>query len=300
MASTDRLDGRDWSLLGLLSILWGGSFFFNGVVLKELPPLTVVLLRVAIAALMLLPLLHAYRIPLPKGVPGWKPFFAIGLLNNVLPFSLIVIGQTYVSSGLASILNATTPLFTIVVMVVAGEEKLSARRVAGLVAGLAGVIVLHGGGLAFEAGQGIGILLCLAAAFSYGLSALLARRLLANSPPLGTATFQLLASAAMMTIVAGVVDRPWQLPVPSAATWLAVNGLAALSTALAYIVFFQILCRSGATNVMLVTLLIPVTAILLGYFALAEEVSQREIIGALVIGSALLLIDGRVLKFIQR
>jgi drug/metabolite transporter (DMT)-like permease len=300
MASTDRLDGRDWSLLGLLSILWGGSFFFNGVVLEELPPLTVVLLRVAIAALMLLPLLHAYRIPLPKGVPGWKPFFAIGLLNNVLPFSLIVIGQTYVSSGLASILNATTPLFTIVVMAVAGEEKLSARRVAGLVAGLAGVIVLHGGGLAFEAGQGIGILLCLAAAFSYGLSALLARRLLANSPPLGTATFQLLASAAMMTIVAGVVDRPWQLPVPSAATWLAVIGLAALSTALAYIVFFQILRRSGATNVMLVTLLIPVTAILLGYFALAEEVSQREIIGALVIGSALLLIDGRVLKFIQR
>ena len=300
MASTDRLDGRDWSLLGLLSILWGGSFFFNGVVLKQLPPLTVVLLRVAIAALMLLPLLHAYRIPLPKGVPGWMPFFAIWLLNNVLPFSLIVIGQTYVSSGLASILNATTPLFTIVVMAVAGEEKLSARRVAGLVAGLAGVIVLHGGGLAFEAGQGIGILLCLAAAFSYGLSALLARRLLANSPPLGTATFQLLASAAMMTIVAGVVDRPWQLPVPSAATWLAVIGLAALSTALAYIVFFQILRRSGATNVMLVTLLIPVTAILLGYLVLGEEVSQREIIGALVIGSALLLIDGRVLKFIQR
>jgi drug/metabolite transporter (DMT)-like permease len=249
---------------------------------------------------MLLPLLHAYRIPLPKGVPGWKPFFAIGLLNNVLPFSLIVIGQTYVSSGRASILNATTPLFTIVVMAVAGEEKLSARRVAGLVAGLAGVIVLHGGGLAFEAGQGIGILLCLAAAFSYGLSALPARRILANSPPLGTATFQLLASAAMMTIVAGVVNRPWQLPVPSAATWLAVIGLATLSTALAYIVFFQILRRSGATNVMLVTLLIPVTATLLGYFALAEEVSPREIIGALVIGSALLLIDGRVLKFIQR
>ena len=300
MASTDRIDDRDWSLLGLLSILWGGSFFFNGVVLKELPPLTVVLLRVAIAALILLPLLHAHRIPLPKGVPGWKPFFAIGLLNNVLPFSLIVIGQTYVSSGLASILNATTPLFTIVVMAGAREEKLSARRIAGPVSGLAGVIVLHGGGLAFGAGQGIGILLCLAAAFSYGLSALLARRLLANSPPLGTATFQLLASAAMMTIVAGVVDRPWQLPVPSAATWLAVIGLAALSTALAYIVFFQILRRSGATNVMLVTLLIPVTAILLGYLVLGEEVSQREIIGALVIGSALLLIDGRVLKFIPR
>jgi len=296
-AHNDRIDARDWSLLGLLSILWGGSFFFNGFVLKELPPLTVVFLRVAIAAIILLPLLFGYGIRLPKGLSGWKPFFAIGFLNNVLPFSLIVIGQTYIPSGLASILNATTPLFTVVVMAIAGEEKLHLRRIAGVVAGLIGVIILHGDGFGFETGQTIGILLCLAAAFSYGLSALLARKVLSNSPPLGTATFQMLASAAMMTVVAGLVERPWQLPMPDAATWLAVIGLAALSTALAYIVFFQILRRSGATNVMLVTLLIPVTAILLGYLMLGESISSREIIGALVIGSALLLIDGRVLEF---
>jgi drug/metabolite transporter (DMT)-like permease len=296
-AHNDRIDARDWALLGLLSILWGGSFFFNGLVLKELPPLTVVFLRVAIAAIILLPLLFVYGIRLPKGLSGWKPFFAIGFLNNVLPFSLIVIGQTYIPSGLASILNATTPLFTVVVMAIAGEEKLHLRRIAGVVAGLIGVIILHGDGFGFETGQTIGILLCLAAAFSYGLSALLARKVLSNSPPLGTATFQMLASAAMMTVVAGLVERPWQLPMPDAATWLAVIGLAALSTALAYIVFFQILRRSGATNVMLVTLLIPVTAILLGYLVLGESISSREIIGALVIGSALLLIDGRVLEF---
>jgi drug/metabolite transporter (DMT)-like permease len=123
---------------------------------------------------------------------------------------------------------------------------------------------------------------------------------LSNSPPLGTATFQLLASSAMMIVVAGFVERPWQLPMPAAPTWLAVIGLAALSTALAYIVFFQILRRSGATNVMLVTLLIPVTAILLGYLVLGEQISSREIFGALVIGSALLLIDGRVLGLIRR
>src|SRR5260370_35817106 len=115
-AKDDRIDARDWSLLGLLSILWGGSFFFNGVVLKELPPLTVVFLRVALAAVILLPLLWVYRIRFPEGVSGWKPFWAIGLLNNVLPFSLIVMGQTYIPSGLASILNATTPLSTVVVM----------------------------------------------------------------------------------------------------------------------------------------------------------------------------------------
>ncbi|HET9583781.1 MAG TPA: DMT family transporter, partial [Bradyrhizobium sp.] len=194
------IDARDWSLLGLLSILWGGSFFFNGVVLKELPPLTVVFLRVALAAIMLLPLLRLYRVRFPAGLTAWAPFVAIGLLNNVLPFSLIVVSQTYIPSGLASILNATTPLFTVVVMAVAGEEKLNARRVAGVVAGLIGVIILQGGGFGWESGQGLGILLCLAAALSYGLSALLARRLLSNSPPLATATFQMLASAVMMTV----------------------------------------------------------------------------------------------------
>ncbi|SDP44718.1 DMT family transporter [Afipia sp. GAS231] len=299
IADNTSIDARDWSLLGLLSVLWGGSFFFNGVVLRELPPLTLVFLRVALATVMLLPLLWLYRIRFPKGVSGWKPFFAIGLLNNVLPFSLIVFGQTYIPSGLASILNATTPLFTVMVMAVPGEEKLKSHRIAGVVAGLIGVAILHGNGLGFESGQGFGILLCLAAALSYGLSALVARRWLANSPPLGTATFQMLASAVMMTVVAGLIERPWQLPMPSAVTWLAVIGLAALSTALAYIVFFQILRRSGATNVMLVTLLIPVTAILLGYLVLGEKISAQEIAGALVIGSALLLIDGRVLKFFQ-
>jgi drug/metabolite transporter (DMT)-like permease len=299
-ARDHRIDGRDWVLLGVLSVLWGGSFFFNGVALKELPPFTLVFLRVALAALILLPLLWVYRIDFPRGLAGWRPFFRIALLNNVLPFSLIVMGQTFIPSGLASILNATTPLFTVLVMAASGDEKLLPRRVGGVVAGLIGVIILHGQDLGFDNSQGIGILLCLAAALSYGLSALYARRKLSNSPALATATFQLLASSLMMAIVAGIVDRPWQLPMPGATTWLAMVGLAGLSTALAYIVFFQILRRSGSTNVMLVTLLIPVTAILLGFLVLGERISVREIIGALVIGSALLLIDGRVFQLVRR
>jgi drug/metabolite transporter (DMT)-like permease len=168
------------------------------------------------------------------------------------------------------------------------------------VVGLIGVIILHGQDIGFNNSQGVGILLCLAAAFSYGLSALYARRKLSDSPALATATFQLLASSLMMAMVAAIVDRPWQLPMPGATTWLAMAGLAGLSTALAYIVFFQILRRSGSTNVMLVTLLIPVTAILLGYLVLGERISGREIIGAVVIGSALLLIDGRVFNLARR
>ena len=298
--SDHRIDGRDWVLFGILSVLWGGSFFFNGIALKELPPFTLVFLRVALAALVLLPVLRAYRISFPRGLSGWQAFFGIALLNNVLPFSLIVMGQTYIPSGLASILNATTPLFTVLVMAASGDEKLLMRRVAGVLAGLIGVIILHGQDIGFNNSQGIGVLLCLAGAFSYGLSALYARRNLSNSPPLATATFQLLASSLMMAVVAAVVERPWRLPMPGATTWLAMAGLAGLSTALAYIVFFQILRRSGSSNVMLVTLLIPVTAILLGYFVLGESISGREIVGAIVIGSALLLIDGRVLNLVRR
>lgn len=231
---------------------------------------------------------------------GWRPFVAIGLLNNVIPFSLIVIGQTFIPSGLASILNATTPLFTVVVMAAAGDEALQMRRIVGVALGLAGVIVLRGGGFETTPGPGLGILLCLGGAFSYGLAALAARRLLKDTHPLGTATFQLMASTVMMAVVAGAVERPWQLPLPSLTTCLAVLGLAALSTALAYIVFFQIVRRSGASNVMLVTLLIPVTAILLGWLVLGEPISTREIAGAIVIGSALLVIDGRVPGLLRR
>jgi drug/metabolite transporter (DMT)-like permease len=299
-SSDNRIDARDWSLLGVLSVLWGGSFFFNGVVLRELPPLTLVLLRVVLAAIILLPMLWVYRIRFPGTSAAWWPYFAIAFLNNVLPFSLIVMGQTYIPSGLASILNATTPLFTVLVMAAAGDEKLQTRRIAGVVTGLIGVIILEGQDFGFKTSQSVGILLCLAAAFSYGLSALYARRKLSDSPPLATATFQLLASSLMMAVVAAWVERPWQLAMPGATTWLAMLGLAALSTALAYIVFFQILRRSGSTNVMLVTLLIPVTAILLGYLVLGESISLREMIGALVIASALLLIDGRVLRLVRR
>jgi len=179
-------------------------------------------------------------------------------------------------------------------MALSGEERLSARRVAGVATGLVGVVILRGGVEVAGSGASVGVLLCLAGALSYGLAALMARRYLQDSPPLATATFQLLASSAIMTVVAGIVERPWRLPLPSATTWAAMIGFGAVSTALAYIVFFQIVRRSGASNVMLVTLLIPVTAILLGYLVLGEHIAVSEIVGALVIASALLLIDGRV------
>lgn len=298
MAATTRIDERDWGLLILLSILWGGSFFFNGVAVRELPPLTIVLGRVAIAAALLLPLMWARGERPPASLSGWMPFLVMGLLNNVIPFSLIVAGQTGIPSGVASVLNATTPLFTVLVMAAAGDEPLVARRVVGVVIGLAGVIVLRGEGLTLDGGETLGMLLCLAGALSYGFSGLWGRRRLAGVPPLTSATCQLVCSSLVMLALAGGIDRPWLLPMPSGATWLALLGTATLATALAYIIFFQILVRSGASNVMLVTLLIPVTAILLGHFALGEPLELREIAGACIIGCALLIVDGRIERWL--
>jgi drug/metabolite transporter (DMT)-like permease len=301
MAPNDgRIATGDWALLGLLSVLWGGSFCFNGVVLKELPPLTVVFVRVVLASLMLLPLLRYKGLSFPSDLSGWTPFVAMALFNNVLPFGLILTAQTQITGGLASILIATTPLFTVLIMAAAGEESLSARRIAGVSLGLIGVMILRANDFGLHDGHAVGILLCLAAAFSYGISALLGRRTLSASPPLATATFQMLVSSVMLAILSLSLEQPWRLPMPSATTVLAIVGLAALSTALAYLVFFMVLQRAGATNVVLVTLMVPITAMLLGYWILGERITRQEIFGALVIGSALVVMDGRVFDLFRR
>ena len=289
---------EDWLLLVFLSILWGGAFFFVGAAIRELPPATIVLVRVALGALILLPFVRVLGATLPRRPIDWLPYAGMGLLNNVIPFSLSATGQTYVTSGMASVLNATTPLFTVLVLAGFREERLSLRRIAGVLIGILGVIILRQPGPA-ASDQLAGILLCLGAALSYGFSGLWARRKLAGVPPVTSAAGQLLCSSIVMAIIAGALDRPWTLPMPSLATWLSLIGLAAFSTALAYIVFFRIIARSGASNVMLVTLLIPVTAILLGWLVLGEPLAPREIVGALVIGSALIVIDGRIFGWLR-
>ena len=277
MQSAKTMDGQDWSALVLLSVLWGGAYFFAGVAVKELPPLTVVLVRVSLAALTLL------------------PFFGMGLLNNVLPFGFIFAGQTQVTVGLSSIINAMTPLFTIVVMAAFAEERLTTYRVIGVLLGVVGVAVLRGFDVSLDSKQTLGIVLCLAGALSYGFAALWGRRLLAGVAPVKSATCQLMCSTLIMAVVVAVIDKPWTLDVPSQSTVLSLAALAVFGTALAYIVFFRILVRAGASNVMLVTLLIPVTALALGNVFLGEPIQAKEIVGAVIIGTGLMFIDGRLI-----
>lgn len=293
------IDARTAQLLLFLSVLWGGSFFFTGAAIRELPPLTVALARVTLGALFLLPFFGMLGGTWPRTTSGWMPFLGMGILNNVIPFSLQAAAQLYVSSGVTSVLNATTPVFGVIVLAAFGDEKLIARRAIGVVIGLLGVIVLRGVSIE-DSGQTVGILLGLGGALSYGFAGLWGRRTLANVPAINSATCQLICSTAIMLVLAAAIERPWQLPPPSTTAIMALIGLAAVSTSLAYIVFFTILARSGATNTLLVTLLIPVTAILLGHFVLGEPLHTREIAGAVIIGSALLVIDGRVFGLLYR
>lgn len=295
METAKTMDGQDWGLLIVLSILWGGAYFFAGVAVRELPPLTVVFVRVLLAALTLLPLFWYFRHSFPPTLREWRPFFGMGLLNNVIPFGLIFASQTQITVGLSAIINAMTPLFTVLVMAAFSLEKLTLYRVVGVLLGLVGVAVLRGFDGDIDASQTLGIVLCLGAAASYAFAALWGRKFLAGVAPIKSATCQLLCSSLIMVFVVCVVDQPWTLALPGQATLLSLAALAVFGTALAYIVFFKILVRAGAGNVMLVTLLIPITAMLLGNLFLDEAIQAKEIFGALIIGAGLMFIDGRLI-----
>jgi drug/metabolite transporter (DMT)-like permease len=288
------MSGSDWLLLILLSIVWGGSFFFAKIAVAALPPLTIVLARVAIAAAALHLLVLAIGQRMPGGIALWRDFLLMGLLNNAIPFSLIFWGQKEIASGLASILNATTPLFTVLVAhALTADEKATPAKLIGVGLGLAGVALMIG--LDLMSGFGghlLSELAVLAAALSYAFAGVFGRRF-RGRPPLVVAAGQLTGSSILILPLAVLIDRPWTLPMPGSGTWAALIGLALLSTALAYVIFFRILARAGATNLLLVTFLIPVSALLLGVAFLSERVTGHQLLGMLLIGLGLAVIDGR-------
>jgi len=292
---------RVWIWLLSLSVLWGGSFFFAKVAVAELGPLTVVFGRVALAALALnFVVVSTGRSLFRRGTP-WPAFAVMGLLNNLIPFSLIFWGQTQIASGLASILNATTPLFTLVVAHLATrDERITAAKGMALLIGFAGVVVLLGPDLLVGGRSGLaGQVACLTAALSYAFAGVYGRRFQAmRVAPTQAAAGQVTASAMLILPIMLLVDRPWMLPaLPAVSVWAALAGLALLSTALAYVLYFRILAAAGATNLLLVTFLIPVTAILLGTAFLGERLEPRQSAGMALIGIGLAVLDGRLVAW---
>jgi len=293
----------DWSLIAVLSIIWGGSFFFIGVAVKGLPPVTIVALRVGIAAAALNLMVLAAGQRMPSYRQAWAAFFGMGFLNNLLPFCLIVWGQTRITSGLASILNATTPLFAVLAAhLLTADEKMTANRLTGVLIGLSGVVLIIGPAALKGLGADVAAQLAvLGAAACYSLAGVFGRRFRRMGiSPLITATGQVSAATVMLIPLAILADRPWRLPGPAPEIWGAILGLALISTAVAYIIFFRVLGSAGVTNILLVTFLIPVSAILLGAAFLGERIEIKQVAGMGLIGLGLAAIDGRLLAFLRR
>ena len=297
------MTGFEWMLLVLLSVVWGGSFFFNGIALREFPTLSIVTARLGLAALALLLLMKMLDQGIQLNRQILKAFFGMSFLNNVVPFSLIVWGQQHIASGVASILNATTPLFTMLVAHwFTTDEKINPRRLFGVLTGMGGVGLMMGLDSMESSGfHLLGQSAILLAAFSYGLAGVYGKRFAQlEIPPLATATGQLCASSIILIPLTLWIDQPWTMTIPSIKGMGSLLGIALLSTALAYVIYFRLLKTAGATNLLLVTLLIPVSAIILGVFLLDEILEPQHLYGMAVISLGLLIMDGRLLQFFRK
>lgn len=296
-----RMNAWTWGLLVLLGLIWGGSFFFARIAVQHVPPLTLVFLRLLLAALAL----HVYiagrldMYPILKA--RWREFLILGIINNVLPHALIFFGQTRIGAGLAAILNATTPIWTVLIAnYLTSDEKLSSAKIAGCLVGLAGTIVLIGPSISTGSEAPLwALLLPVLAAVSYGFAATYGKRFKGVPSPV-TAAGQLTASSLIALALSLLADRPWELTAPPLDALLAILALALLSTAFAYILYFRIMAMAGATNASLVTLLVPPSAIVLGVLFLGERLRLAELAGMALIGFGLVILDGRAYRLLTK
>jgi drug/metabolite transporter (DMT)-like permease len=296
-ALTRSMSASDWGQLLLLGFLWGGSFFFARIAVAEIPPLALVLYRVSIATLVLHLWLRMRGISFSPALGRPGPFLCLALLNNVIPFSLIFTGQTEIGAGLASVLYATTPLWTILVAnLLTADEKLSTTKLVGVGLGIAGAGVMIGPSLLSDfGGPAWAKLAVIGAAISYALAVVYAKRFRDIKPSV-VATGQLTASTILMVPIVFLLYRPGHIVTSSIAIWTAVCVLAVFTTALAFILYFNIIASAGATNASLVTLLVPASAIMLGAVFLGERLEPFEFVGMALILSSLLIIDGRLFR----
>lgn len=295
--ASNSMNKSEWSYLGILSLIWGCSFFFGEIILTELRPFTLVLGRVAIAAIFLYAALLIKNYNIPCSLRLWINFFIMGLFNNLIPFCLIFWGQTMISSSLAAILNASTPIWSVILAhFLTCDERLTTNRLIGVFLGFIGVSIMIGIDSLKGIGDNIlGQIAVLGAGISYSIGGIYSKKM-KNTPSMIVATGQLSATTIMMIPLVLIFDKPWLISFPSLKVWSSLFALAFFGTALAYVIFFKLLSTAGATNSLLVTLLVPVVAIFLGTTFLDEHLSFVQIMGMLLIAIALLTIDGRIIK----
>jgi drug/metabolite transporter (DMT)-like permease len=297
------MNRSDWLILLVLALIWGGAFMFIGVAVKHVHPLTYVWLRLSIAALAMWAFLRMKGQPLGLPREVWGSMLLLALLNNALPFTLFGWGQTHIASGLASILNATTPIWGVVVAhLFTQDERMTPRKIAGVLLGFGGVATMLGPTLLANVGtDALAQLACVTASLSYALAAVWARRFRRMGlSPISVTTGQLTAGALMMLPLALFIDQPWTQPFPPVTAVAAITALALLCTAFGYVLYFRLIDRAGATNALLVTLLVPPVAILLGALFLSEQLAVQDFLGLGLIALGLAAIDGRLLSLVER
>ncbi len=292
----------DWALLLILAFIWGAAFFFIHVAVAHVAPLTYVWLRLTIAAAGLLAWMRWKGEKLSLPLPVWGMMLVLALLNNVLPFALFGWAQQHIASGLASILNATTPIWGVVVAHIAtSDEKMTPAKLIGIVIGFAGVATMIGPDLLTSDNSLLPQLACIAASLCYALAGVWARRFKPMGlKPLKVATAQLLVGALVMTPLSLTVSQPWLGGSPSLTALGAITALALVCTALGYVLYFRLIDSAGATNATLVTLLVPPIAILLGAIFLGELLTGGQFLGLGFIALGLAVIDGRLISAVRR
>ena len=297
-----QMNKGDWGTLLVLALIWGAAFLFIGVAVRHVPPLTYVWLRLAIAATAMWIFLRWTGVALDLPRSAWGSILLLALLNNAVPFTLFGWGQTHIASGLASILNATTPIWGVVVAhLFTRDERLTPLKFAGVLLGFGGVALMIGPSLLTNLGSSaLAQLACVTAALCYALAAVWARRFRKQGlSPLTVTTAQLTAGAAMMLPLALVVDQPWTMAMPPLTAWGSIVALAVVCSAFGYVLYFRLIDSSGATNALLVTLLVPPVAILLGSLFLAEVLAPQDFAGLGLIALGLAAIDGRLLRILR-
>lgn len=282
--------------LVLLAGIWGWSFLFIKVAVAGMTPTTVAGIRVALGAAVLLAVVRARRLSLPRDPRWWRHFAVVALTGSAAPFSLLAWGEQHISSALAAVLNASTPLFAALFASVLLRERLRPLQVAGLALGLAGVAVVAGLGGEDITGSGLGgKAAAVAAAVGYGISLTYTRRHLTSLPPLVAAAGQLVMAtvllaplAVLTTVRQGVSITPTRV--------LAVGLLGVFGTGLAYVMVYRLIADLGSTKASVVTYLVPVVAVAVGVLFLGEDFSFRLVVGGGVViaGIALLNLGGRV------
>ncbi len=297
----NSLTPRVWFELTLLALIWGGSFLAIRTALDEIGFLSSVAHRVLWAALLLWIIAWLRRMPLPKSPKIWMAFLVMGLLNNVIPFSLMAWGQLHIETGLTAILNAATAIWGVLVAaLIFPDERLTAQRLIGVMLGFIGVATAIGlANLKALDLRSLAQLTVIGGTISYAFAGSWARAQLKGTAPLISAAGMLTGSTLIMLPVAHVIEGP--LPVDlEPRTWMAIAYYALAATAFAYLLYYRILAAAGAGNLLLVTLMIPPVAILLGAWARNETLLPAAYAGFALLALGLLILDGRILRLFRR